>query len=68
MKRSFGKLFFAVLAAIAVQATYAGDVTAPAGAVRNLTASDFMPHQNSAKEFNEPGVTSSCLTTGRAHS
>lgn len=53
MRRSFGKLFFAVLTAFAVQAAFAGDVTPPSGAVRNLTASDFMPHQNSAKEFNE---------------
>ena len=53
MRRSFGKLFFAVLTAFAVQAAFAGDVTPPSGAVRNLTASDFLPHQNSAKEFNE---------------
>ena len=53
MRRSFGMLFFAVLTAFAVQAAFAGDVTPPSGAVRNLTANDFMPHQNSAKEFNE---------------
>ena len=39
-------LFFASFA-------FAGDVVAPQGSVRNVSVDDFMPHQNSAKEFNE---------------
>ena len=43
-------MFFAL---VCIQSIWASDVTAPAGSVRSLTASDFLPHQNSAKEFNE---------------
>ena len=32
---------------------FAGDVVAPQGAMRNASVEDFMPHQSSAKEFNE---------------
>ena len=52
MNHSLGKFLIAIVALFSIQ-TWAVDVTAPAGAVRNLTANDFMPHQNSAKEFNE---------------
>lgn len=53
MNKLLGKLLLAAMAAFATQSVWAVDVAAPAGATRNLTASDFMPHQNSAKEFNE---------------
>ena len=40
---------WAVMAAFAS----AGEVTPPQGAMRNLTAGDFMPHPNVGKDFNE---------------
>ena len=45
---------FIIVAALAcIQSVWATEVSAPSGSPRNLTANDFMPHQNSAKEFNE---------------
>lgn len=32
---------------------FSADIEAPKGSVRNTTASDFMPHENTSKEFNE---------------
>ena len=52
MQKNFYKIIIACLATL-VAATWAGDVTAPAGSARNLTADDFMPHHSNAKEFNE---------------
>ena len=51
-KKVFRNIAFFV-AVFSATFAWSAEVTAPAGAVRNLTANDFMPHQNSAKEFNE---------------
>lgn len=53
MMNKMTNIIFSVLLAFAVATVYAVDVSAPSGATRNLTANDFLPHQNSAKEFNE---------------
>ena len=52
MRKNFYKIFIACLATF-VAVAWAGDITAPAGGARNLTADDFMPHHSNAKEFNE---------------
>ncbi|MCF0222499.1 MAG: hypothetical protein HUK19_09415 [Fibrobacter sp.] len=43
--------FLAIL--VSASTALAADVSAPKGEVRGTTLNDFMPHQNSAKEFNE---------------
>ena len=53
MMNKMTNIIFSVLLAFAAANVYAVDVSAPSGATRNLTANDFLPHQNSAKEFNE---------------
>lgn len=52
MRKNLYKIIIACLATF-VAAAWAGDITAPAGAARNLTANDFLPHNSSAKDFNE---------------
>jgi len=48
------KFSFLVSAVFGLTLTaHAEDVVGPKGAERNLTVADFMPHKNSAKEFNE---------------
>ena len=49
MKFLFWILAFLFCASFA----FAGDVVAPQGAVRSVSVDDFMPHKNSAKDFNE---------------
>lgn len=51
MVKNIYKSILAVLALVGV--SFAADVIAPKGDVRSTTVNDFMPHQNSAKEFNE---------------
>ena len=53
MNKLFGKLIIAVMVAFATQSVWAVDITAPAGATRNLTVNDFMPHPSNDKDFNE---------------
>ncbi len=43
--------FLAILVSAGI--SFAADVSTPKGNVRGTTVDDFMPHQNSAKEFNE---------------
>jgi hypothetical protein len=42
-----------VLAGLLASSALAVDVVSPKGAERALTVSDFMPHANTTKEFNE---------------
>ena len=41
------------MVALCASLAFAGDVVAPQGAARNVSVDDFMPHSNSAKDFNE---------------
>lgn len=52
MKIDSVKVLFVVFLFCASLA-FAGDVVAPQGSVRSVSVDDFMPHSNSAKEFNE---------------
>lgn len=51
MVKNISTCLFAILVSIGI--ALAADVSAPKGEIRNTTVSDFMPHPNSAKEFNE---------------
>ena len=52
MSNNLFKILFSSVICICSLA-FAGDVVAPQGAVRNVSVDDFMPHKNSAKDFNE---------------
>ena len=41
------------MVALCASLAFAGDVVTPQGAARNVSVDDFMPHSNSAKDFNE---------------
>lgn len=51
MRNKLIATIFALL--FCVSSAFAGDVVAPQGAERSVSVDDFMPHKNSAKDFNE---------------
>ena len=54
MRKGNLKVLFGILAFLFCASTAsASDVVAPQGSVRSVSVEDFMPHQNSAKDFNE---------------